>query len=249
MDFKKRFITYHGIIYLSIIEFFNPENMKTSLFVKQVFGTLMFFSIIFISAGSLHYWQGWAYVVIGLFMFIMSITLFKLDSGLMEERSKAGEGAKKWDKLILGLTFLATIAMYTVAGLDSGRFHWSPDYHWSVYLLGMILTITGQLLFLIAQKQNKFFSSTVRIQTDRGHTVCDSGLYKVVRHPAYLGSAIQAIGFPLLFGSLWSIIPVSILIIFLLIRTYLEDKTLKSELKGYTEYSFKIQYKLIPYIW
>ena len=113
----------------------------------------------------------------------------------------------------------------------------------------IVLTIIGQLFFLIAQKQNIFFSSTVRIQTDRGHTVCETGLYKVVRHPAYLGSVIQAIGFPLLFGSLWSIIPVSISIILLLTRTYLEDKTLKNELKGYIEYTLKTRYRLIPYLW
>jgi protein-S-isoprenylcysteine O-methyltransferase Ste14 len=223
--------------------------MKTSLVIKQTLGTLLFFAIIFISAGKLFYWQGCVYVIIGLLMSILNYTVFKLDPGLMEERSKAGEGAKKWDKLILGLTLLATITMYIIGGLDSGRFHWSPDFHWSVYVSGIILTISGQLLFLIAQKQNKFFSSTVRIQTDRGHTVCESGLYKVVRHPAYMGSTIQAMGFPLLFGSLWSIIPVSVLILFLLIRTHLEDKTLKNELKGYNEYSLKTRYRLIPYVW
>ena len=223
--------------------------MKTSLFIKQVSGTLLFFAVIFVSAGRLFYWQGWAYVIIGLFMFIMNFTVFKIDSELSEERSRPGEGAKTWDKLILGLTFLVTIIMYIIAGLDSGRFHWSPDFHWSVYIPGIILTFGGQLLFLIAQKQNKFFSSTVRIQTDRGHTVCDTGLYKVVRHPAYLGSIIQAIGFPLLFGSLWSIIPVFILIVFLLVRTQLEDNTLKNELKGYIEYSHKTRHKIIPYLW
>jgi len=223
--------------------------MKTSLIIKQVSGTLLFFTVIFVSAGRLFYWQGWAYVIIGLFMFVMSFTVFKIDTELSEERSRPGEGAKTWDKLILGLTFLVTIIMYIIAGLDSGRFHWSPDFHWSVYIPGIILTFAGQLLFLIAQKQNKFFSSTVRIQTDRGHTVCDSGLYKVVRHPAYLGSIIQAIGFPLLFGSLWSIIPVFILIVFLLARTQLEDNTLKKELKGYIEYSHKTRHKLIPFIW
>jgi protein-S-isoprenylcysteine O-methyltransferase Ste14 len=223
--------------------------MKTSLFIKQVFGTLLFFAIIFVSAGSIFYWQGWVYVIIGFFMSIMSYTVFKLDSRLLEERSKPGEGAKKWDKLILGITFLITIIIYIIAGLDSGRFHWSPNFHWSVYLLGILLTIIGQLLFLIAQKQNKFFSSTVRIQTDRGHTVCESGLYKVVRHPAYLGQIIQTIGFPLLFGSLWSIIPVCISIVLIITRTFLEDKTLKNELKGYIEYSGNTRYKLIPYIW
>ena len=223
--------------------------MKTSLFLKQAFGTLLFFAIIFISAGSLSYWQGWVYVVIGFFMFILSSTTFKLDSALVSERSKPGEGAKRWDKLILGLSFLITIIIYIIVGLDSGRFHWSPSFHWSAYLLGIILTIAGQLLFLIAQKQNKFFSSTVRIQTDREHTVCESGLYKVVRHPAYLGSIIQTIGFPLLFGSLWSIIPVCISMVLLTTRTQLEDKTLKDELKGYIEYSYKTCYKLIPFVW
>ena len=223
--------------------------MKASLFLKQTFGMLLFFAVIFISAGRFIYWQGLVYVVIGLFMFLLSLTALCLDPDLMNERSKPGEGVKKWDKLILGLSFLATIGMYIIAGLDSGRFHWSPDFHWSIFIFGIMLTIIGQLLFLIAQKQNNFFSSTVRIQTDRGHTVCESGLYKVVRHPAYLGSVIQAIGFPLLFGSMWSIIPVSISIILLITRTYLEDKTLKKELKGYPEYILKTRYRLIPYLW
>ena len=139
------------------------------------------------------------------------------------------------------------IGMYIVAGFDSGRFHWSPEFHWSLYVLGIVLTITGQLLFLIAQKQNKFFSSTVRIQTDRGHSVCDTGLYKIVRHPACMGSVIQSVGFLLLFGSLCSIIPVSVSIIFLITRTHLEDKTLKQELKGYSEYTYQTKYKLVPY--
>jgi protein-S-isoprenylcysteine O-methyltransferase Ste14 len=224
-------------------------NMKANLFIKQTLGMLLFFAVIFISAGRFIYWQGLVYVVIGLFMYILSFTALRIDSDLMDERSKPGEGAKQWDKLILGISFLATIGMYIIAGLDSGRYHWSPEFHWSLFILGIVLTIIGQLLFLIAQKQNKFFSSTVRIQTDRGHSVCEIGLYKVVRHPAYLGSVIQAIGFPLLFGSLWSIIPVSISIILLLTRTYLEDKTLKNELKGYTEYTLKTRYRLIPYLW
>jgi protein-S-isoprenylcysteine O-methyltransferase Ste14 len=223
--------------------------MKASLFIKQTLGMLLFFAVIFISAGRLIYLPGLVYVFIGLFMFILSFTALRVDSDLMNERSKPGEGAKQWDKLILGLSFLATIGMYIIAGLDSGRYHWSPDFHLSLFIMGILFTITGQLLFLIAQKQNKFFSSIIRIQTERGHSVCETGLYKVVRHPAYLGSVIQAIGFPLLFGSLWSIIPVGISIILLIIRTVLEDKTLKNELKGYTEYTLKTRYRLIPYLW
>ena len=223
--------------------------MKTSYLIKHFFGTFIFFAIIFVSAGRLDYWQGLIYVSIGLIMAILNYTVLRIDSDLLKERSKPGEDTKKWDKTILGLSFLATISMYLIAGLDSGRFHWSPDFHWSICLLGIILTASGQLLFLIAQKQNEFFSSTVRIQTERGHTVCETGLYKIVRHPAYLGSIIQSIGFPLLFGSIWSIIPVGVLIILFIIRTALEDRTLKKELKGYIEYSDKTRYKIIPFIW
>lgn len=139
--------------------------------------------------------------------------------------------------------------MYILAGLDSGRYHWSPDFHVSLTLTGIFLTASGQLLFLLAQKQNSFFSSTVRIQSDRNHTVCDTGLYKIVRHPAYLGSVIQAAGFPLLFGSLWSIFPAAVLIVLHVVRTYLEDKTLRAELSGYKEYTYKTRYMIIPCIW
>jgi protein-S-isoprenylcysteine O-methyltransferase Ste14 len=217
--------------------------------IKQLSGALIFFAIIFISAGRMNYCQGLIYVIIGLIMSLLSFTLLRVDPELLKERSKPGEGTKKWDKTILGLSFLATVSMYIIAGLDSGRYHWSPDFPKLICVSGIILTALGQLLFLIAQKQNKFFSSTVRIQTNRNHVVCETGLYKIVRHPAYMGSVIQSLGFPLLFGSLWSIIPVSILIILLITRTYLEDRTLKNELKGYSEYAVKTRYRIIPYIW
>lgn len=223
--------------------------MKTSYVFKHFTGTFIFFAIIFVCAGRINYWQGLIYVAIGLVMSILSYTVLSVDADLLKERSKPGDGTKKWDKIILGLSFLTTLSMYIIAGLDSGRNHWSPNFHWSMYLLGIILTITGQLLFLIAQKQNKFFSSTVRIQTERKHTVCDTGLYKVVRHPAYAGSIVQALGFPLLFGSIWSIIPICMLIILFICRTYLEDNTLKNELQGYVDYSLKTRYRIFPFIW
>lgn len=223
--------------------------MKNGYIVKQFIGSLVFFAIIFLSAGRILYWQGLVYLVIGLIMFMLNYTVLKIDAELLKERLKPGEGTLKWDKTILGLSFLVTILMYMVAGFDSGRYHWSPDFHWSIYLTGIVLTALGQLLFLVAQKQNKFFSSTVRIQSEREHLVCDTGLYKIVRHPAYMGSIIQALGFPLLFGSLWSIIPIFALIILFIIRTHLEDITLKNKLKDYSAYSEKTRYKIIPYVW
>lgn len=223
--------------------------MKTNYFIKHLTGSLVFFAILFVSAGRINYWQGWIYVAIGFLMVVLNYTLLPIDDELLRERSKPGAGTKKWDKAILGMSFLVTLIIYVIAGLDSGRFHWSPRFHISLLLLGIILIALGQLLFLIAQKQNRFFSSTVRIQTERGHTVCDTGLYKIVRHPAYAGSMIQALGFPLLIGSLWSIIPTVILILLFIIRTNLEDKTLRNELEGYSEYCGKTRFKVVPWVW
>jgi protein-S-isoprenylcysteine O-methyltransferase Ste14 len=139
--------------------------------------------------------------------------------------------------------------MVIVAGLDSGRFLWSPTLHLSLHISAVVLTLSGHSFFLIAKRQNKFFSTVVRIQTERGHTVCDTGLYKIIRHPGYLGMIISTLGFPLLLGSLWSIVPVTLSILILLVRTQLEDETLVKELKGYREYTLKTPYKLIPKVW
>lgn len=223
--------------------------MKASYLIKHLSGSLLFFLVLFISAGRVDYWQGWVYVAIGLVMFTLNYTFLRIDPGLLEERARPHEETKSWDKRILGISFLVTLSMYVTAGLDSGRFHWSPGFHWSLSLSGAILVAGGQLLYLVAQHQNKFFSSTVRIQEDRGHTVCETGVYRMVRHPGYLGSVVQSLGFPLLFGSLWSILPAGILIVLFLIRTSLEDRVLIQELNGYPEYAQKTRYRMIPWIW
>lgn len=223
--------------------------MKTNYFFKHLFGSLIFFSLIFISAGKINYWQGLLYLGIGMIMLILNYTIFKIDADLAKERATPGEGTLEWDKKILLLSLLVSLSMNTLAGLDSGRYHWSPKFHILFTLIGIVFTITGQVLFLTAQKQNKFFSSTVRIQTNRDHIVYDKGLYSFVRHPAYLGTIIQAIGFPLIFGSLWSMIPAFLSIVIFITRTYLEDKTLKEKLTNYKEYCLKTKYKLIPFVW
>jgi protein-S-isoprenylcysteine O-methyltransferase Ste14 len=223
--------------------------MKAGYLIKHLTGTIVFFLILFLSAGRLNYWQGWVYAGTGIFMGLLSYTFLRIDAGLLAERSKPGEGTKQWDKVILGLAFISAVASYITAGLDSGRCHWSPEFPLTVSLAGALLVFTGQLIFLIAQKQNKFFASTVRIQSDRGQTVCDTGLYKIVRHPGYLGTLLQFIGFPLLTGSLWSIIPVMFSAVLFIVRTAMEDRTLLRELKGYREYAAGTRYRIIPYVW
>lgn len=184
-----------------------------------------------------------------LFGVVVNFTSIGEDDELRIERSNPPKDAKEWDRQILKLSALVTIITYVVAGLDSGRYQWSPRLGWDICVLGIVLMFIGQLLFILAKKTNRFFSSVVRIQTDRGHTVCQTGLYKFVRHPGYLGMIISWVGFPLLLGSMWSIIPIAFAIVLLLVRTSLEDEALINELPGYSQYIQKTRYKLIPEIW
>jgi protein-S-isoprenylcysteine O-methyltransferase Ste14 len=223
--------------------------MKAKYLIKTLITTLIFSSILFVSAGKTDYYQGWIFLTTNVITALMNFWKIRTDSELMTERSKVGNGAKSWDKIILGLSALTYLITVIVTGLDSGRFQWSPNFHWSIYALGVVLTIIGQVIFLTARKENKFFSNVVRIQTDRGHTVCDTGVYKIVRHPGYSGMTISLAALPLITGSIWSIIPIAIAIILLFIRTYFEDEALKKELTGYTEYTLRTKQRLIPKIW
>ena len=224
--------------------------MKTvQLLIKSMAGTFLFLLILFISAGRINYVQGWLYASVNIISVLLNSLLLRNNNELAAERSSVKEGTKSWDKKILGLSAVILVITYIVAGLDSGRYQWSSRFHWSINAIGIVLILCGEVIFLTAQKQNKFFSSIMRIQTDRGHTVCETGIYKVVRHPAYFGMIVTAIGIPLILGSLWSIIPSVFSIILIVIRTSLEDKTLFNELNGYREYTYKTRYRLVPFIW
>lgn len=222
---------------------------SVQLFLKSLIGTLLFLLILFFSAGRINYWQGWLYASICIICVLLNSFALSNNNELAEERSTVKAGTKSWDKKILGLSAVTLIITYIIAGLDCGRFHWSPGFHWNIYVLGIVLILSGEVIFLTAQKQNRFFSSVMRIQTDRGHTVCDTGIYKIVRHPAYLSMIITSTGIPLILGSLWSFIPTAFSVILTVIRTSLEDKTLINELDGYREYTGKTPCKLLPHIW
>ena len=222
---------------------------RINFLIKGFVTNLVFTAILFISAGRLDYTQGWIFLSANLLSTLMNFFTIYKNSELLNERSKPGEGIKSWDKLLLGLSALVYVIIIVLAGLDSGRFQGALNFNWIVSISGVILLIIGQILFLTARSQNKFFSSVVRIQKDRGHVVCDTGLYKIVRHPGYLGMMISLMGLPLITTSIWSIIPTLFAIILLLIRTSLEDKTLINELDGYAGYTRKTRNKLIPLVW
>lgn len=151
--------------------------------------------------------------------------------------------------MLLGLGFLLTLVTLVLAGLDSGRFHWLPQLSSGWSAVGVALTTAGMVIFLLAMKENRYFSAVVRIQTDRGHTVCSTGPYSVVRHPGYAGMILGTMGLPFLFTSVWSGIPTLLSTVLLIARTSLEDVTLGKELSGYHDYQRATRFRLIPGLW
>lgn len=222
---------------------------KTKLLLKGLITNIVFTVILFVCAGRMDYTQGWVFLVVNVLSTLMNYATIRNNSDLLNERAKTGEGIKGWDKLLLGFSALIYLITIVIAGLDTGRYLWTPEFDWIICIVGIMLMLAGQFLFLTARSQNNFFSSVVRIQKERGHKVCDTGLYKTVRHPGYLGMMLSLLSLPFITNSAWSFIPTLVAIILLLIRTILEDKTLRAELDGYEEYTRKTPYKLIPLFW
>lgn len=219
---------------------------KSRAIVASYVGVVLYASVIFIAAGKLAYWQAWLYLTLALIGTTLTHALAKPGSDIATERVSGAREGEAWDKRLLGVSFAVSIVMFVVAGLDSGRFGWSGEVPLLVTVAGVILMLLGQTLFAVARRQNDFFSSTVRIQTERGHHVVDTGLYRHVRHPGYLGMLISLLAFPLVLNSYWSFIPAVVGAAVLILRTALEDRYLMGQLPGYSEYATRTRWRLIP---
>ena len=172
----------------------------------------------------------------------------KRHPGLLKERGKFAKAreVKSWDKVLAPLMAVSmTFPLFIVAGIDH-RLEWSPTFSTGLNILGFILILVGYTFAGWALVVNRFFSSVVRIQTDRGHMVCDSGPYQFVRHPGYAGNVLALPGIVLALGSTWTTIPVIVALIIAVIRTVLEDKTLEEELPGYRDYMYRVRFRLFP---
>jgi protein-S-isoprenylcysteine O-methyltransferase Ste14 len=231
------------------------EQKKTPLFWKYLRGILFFFGLpvlVFLAAGTFRWWQAWVYIGISYAASITSRALItKRHPDLLQERLHYSDktDAKKWDKMLMPLVALISPAAYFLtAGFDK-RFGWSDPIPLSLYLIALILTLVFYAFSTWALAENRFFSAVVRIQTDRGQTVVDSGPYRYVRHPGYLAGMLVGLTFPLMMGSWWAYIPVGIMCTLIVVRTALEDTTLINELPGYAEYTLKTKYRLLPGIW
>jgi protein-S-isoprenylcysteine O-methyltransferase Ste14 len=212
-------------------------------------GTLVFAAILFLSAGRLDYWQGWLYAATSVIMNIGMRIVLRNHPDLEKERRRPGGSAESWDKRFLGLGLLLTLFALVVAGLDSGRHHWPPRLPWACSVTGVALSLAGMLVFLLALGENQFFSAVVRLQTDRGQTVCTTGPYRWIRHPGNAGMIIGTIGLPLLLMSAWAVIPSVCSVALLVVRTYREDAFLEEWLEGYREYQRQTRFRLVPRVW
>ncbi len=218
-------------------------------FLVALASNLVFLAVLLASAGRLTYAPAWVYFAIGSAMNVSMRWILREDPALALERSKPGPGAEDWDKKLLGIGLLLTLATLVVAGLDAGRFHGSPRLGWPWLIAGAAMDLVGMALFLWALRENRFFSAVVRIQSDRGHAVCTSGPYRIVRHPGNLGMIVGTLGLPALLMSAWSAVPVALSVAVLVVRTRLEDAMLQNELEGYRAYASATRYRLVPGIW
>ncbi|WP_372597833.1 isoprenylcysteine carboxylmethyltransferase family protein [Amphritea sp.] len=220
--------------------------------IRIVVAYLLIPLILFICGGGLGWWQAWLYSLL-----IMAAGIGgrmwaeQRHPGLTAERQNIDniQNAKAWDKVLAPLMAVSIgFPMVIVAGLDH-RYHWSPEFPLWLIMTGFILISLGYTFASWALAENRFFSSVVRIQTDRGHVVCDSGPYRFVRHPGYAGNMLALYGIVLALGSVWSLMPAVVASIIAVIRTVLEDRTLQEELPGYRDYARRVRYRLIPWIY
>jgi protein-S-isoprenylcysteine O-methyltransferase Ste14 len=218
--------------------------------IQMLISLLTAWVVLFLSAGRLTWPAGWAFFALNaLTQVLSSFVLTSRQPGMLAERSKAQAGTKGWDKFFApAIVILGSLATFITAGLDA-RWGWSgPVNNW-VWLASFVAAFASQMFVLWAMASNPFFATTVRIQEDRGHHVVNQGPYQFIRHPGYLGSVIYTLLTPLMLASHWTFIPAFLTVVLLVVRTGLEDHTLKAELPGYLSYSGNVRYRLFPGIW
>ena len=217
--------------------------------VRETMGLLMLAAVLFLSAGRLDWVMGWTLVGITLaWTTATALVVIPRNPELLAERVGPRKGTKTWDTVILSIIGLATITRCVVAGLDV-RFDWTTGISLPLQVTMLAVAVLGYALVVWATAANAFFSQTVRVQKERGHTVATGGPYRFMRHPGYLGTILFELAAPVMLGSWWALIPGGLVALLIITRTAFEDKTLQKELDGYQEYAHRVYYRLLPGIW
>ncbi len=199
------------------------------------------------------WWEAWVYGIISVVGFIVSRRLaVQRNPDILTERASYGkqEDTQSWDKILSPLVALGGFLILLVAGLDR-LFAWPPYWYVSLAarLIALALVIGSYALGAWALIENRYFSGVVRLQTDRGHQVVSGGPYRFMRHPGYAATLITYLATPVLLHSVWAFLPALFLCAMLVLRTSLEDEFLQKNLDGYSDYTQKTRYRLIPGIW
>ncbi len=223
--------------------------------VKQIvvstvmMGVMM--AVFFVSAGRRDLPRAWLFFGAAFIYFVAStLAVYRFNPELLVVRLNVRrEGSKGWDEMLMRAANLTgMLLMPVVAGFDVGRYGWSSLG--IVYAVpGFVLFVLGAVLITWAMSVNRFFESTVRIQEDRSHVVVSTGPYGLVRHPGYLAGIVWMSSIQLILGSLYAFVPLALYGVMMVLRTYLEDETLREELPGYAEYAERVKFRLIPGVW
>jgi protein-S-isoprenylcysteine O-methyltransferase Ste14 len=230
----------------------NRPNIRADIvrrFAQVAFVFAVQAALLFLTAGRLDWTWAWVFLGISVVSVVINGTiLIRRSPETIAERGRPRE-MKGWDKIVATLYGLSIYLVLPVsAGLDT-HLGWTGDIGNAWHLTGAVVYALALGLSGWAMIVNAFFSTVVRIQTDRGHEVCRTGPYRFVRHPGYVAFILQSIATPILLGSVWALIPAIAAVAILIIRTALEDRTLHAELPGYRDYAQEVRYRLVPGVW
>ncbi|TIV96886.1 MAG: isoprenylcysteine carboxylmethyltransferase family protein [Mesorhizobium sp.] len=224
------------------------------MIAKLVFQTFVWFGImgvlLFVSAGTLHWTGAWVYIVVMVGLSLtMGVALARRDPGLMNERLRPPiqKTQTAADKILLSILLLGIFDWLALMGLDF-RFGWSPASLWA-QVIGALILLVGIWICYLTMLENSFAAPVVKIQDERGQKVITTGPYSYVRHPMYAGAILYFAGTALLLGSWLGLVLVPVFILLLAIRTFIEEKTLRTGLQGYDDYAANVRYRLIPMVW
>lgn len=205
-------------------------------------------AVLFVPAGRLDLPMFWAFWLTLCSIGAATLVLVNQKSpGLLQERFRPGPGAR--DPMSRPLLVLLIFGQWSVAGLDVGRYHWSDIIPVGVQITALLVVACGMAGWGWAMLSNRFFSSEVRIQTDRGHHVESGGPYRFVRHPGYACALLLFAASPVALGSLWAIVPTLGALVMFIRRTAMEDRMLRAELPGYAQYAERVRFRLLSGVW
>lgn len=224
-----------------------PSSRRAELLGRAV-PALVLVALFFGAAGTLFWLRGWLYLAaLAAGLSVHSAYVGRKNPALKEARRRIGPGTRSWDLLWNLLFWGLMVATAALSGVETERAAHVP-LPWWTFAAGLGVLGTGLFVSARAMAVNPFFESTVRIQSDRGQYVVDSGPYARVRHPGYVGLSLMALGGPLLLGSRWAFIPSALTVLWIAARTLLEDRMLQSELPGYAAYARRVRWRLLPFV-